>query len=81
MGKLKDKLIEEIRNSKDKELLEEIYHILREKDNDEKIQLTDTQIKSIKKAKDEVKEGEFFTEEQIDNDLYKEIKYGLNIDK
>lgn len=69
MTKLKDKLIEEIRNSKDKELLEEIYQVLSDKDRNDILQLSDTQIESIKKAQKEVGEGKYFTQEQIDNEL------------
>jgi hypothetical protein len=69
MVKLKDKLIEEIKNSKDKELLEEIYQVLSDKGRNEIVQLSDTQIESIKKAQKEVGEGKYFTQEQIDNEL------------
>lgn len=69
MGKLKDKLIEEIRNSNDEELLEEIYQVLRDRANNEIIQLTESQIQSVKKAQKEVNEGKYFTQEQIDKEL------------
>jgi hypothetical protein len=69
MSTLKDKLIEEIKNSKDKELLEEIYQVLCDKGHDEIVHLTDAQIESIKKAQKEVVEGKYFTQEQIDDEL------------
>ncbi|MGJ3235259.1 hypothetical protein [Marivirga sp.] len=69
MTKLKDKLIEEIKNSQDKELLEEIYQVLCDKGHDEIVHFSDTQIESIKKAQQEVGEGKYFTQEQIDDQL------------
>ncbi|MEX2589719.1 MAG: hypothetical protein WD334_05885 [Chitinophagales bacterium] len=74
MAKLKEKLIEEIRNSNDTELLREIYKVLKESDKNEVIQLSNSQIKSIQKAEEEVNRGDFITQEQMNKDIDEWLK-------
>ncbi|MEX0811844.1 MAG: hypothetical protein WD048_06485 [Chitinophagales bacterium] len=74
MAKLKEKLIEEIRNSNDTELLREIYKVLKESDKNEVIQLRNSQIKSIQKAEEEVNRGDFITQEQMNKDIDEWLK-------
>lgn len=74
MSKLKDNLIEEIKNSKNKELLEEIYQVLKDNENTDMVMLSDNQIKSIENAQKEFKEGKYFTQEQIDKEFDKWIE-------
>lgn len=74
MSKLKDNLIEEIKNSKNKELLEEIYQVLKDNENTDMVILSDDQIKSIENAQNEIKEGKYFTQEQVDKEFDKWIE-------
>jgi len=74
MSKLKDSLIEEIKNSKNKELLEEIYQVLKDNENTDMVMLSDDQIKSIENAQNEFKEGKYFTQEQVDKEFDKWIE-------
>ena len=70
---LKEKLIQKIMDSANKDLLEEIYKVL-EEEEDKEIILGDEQLQSIQKAEKEYEEGNFFTQEEIDTELNEWLK-------
>ena len=71
---LKEKLIQKIMDSANKDLLEEIYKVLEEEEDKEIIYLGDEQLQSIQKAEKEYEEGNFFTQEEIDTELNEWLK-------
>jgi len=68
-AELKEKLIESIRKTEDKQLLEEISHLLELQEPDTIYQLNDQQKKNISKAKEQIQNNEFLSNEDADKDI------------
>ena len=69
---LKSKLLEEIKNSEDYQVLEEVYKLLNlESESFEVFKFSETQEKSILKAKQQIKNGDFLTEEEANKEIDK----------
>ena len=67
---LKKKLIYKIDQSKNNELLEEMYRLIANEEADISIYgLSDEQIKAVEEGQLQYKNGEYLTEEQADNDI------------
>ncbi len=69
---IKKKLINEINLSNNKSLLEEFYHYLNQ-DNKYQIpyKLNDDQNAAIEEARTQIKNGDFFTNDEADQDIEK----------
>jgi hypothetical protein len=69
---LKSKLLEEIKNSEDYQVLEEVYKLLNlESESFEVFKFSERQEKSILKAKQQIKNGDFLTEEEANKEIDK----------
>ena len=69
---LKSKLLEEIKNSEDYQVLEEVYKLLNlESEIFEVFKFSERQEKSILKAKQQIKNGDFLTEEEANKEIDK----------
>ena len=69
---LKSKLLEEIKNSEDYQVLEEVYKLLNlESESFEVLKFSERQEKSILKAKQQIKNGDFLTEEEANKEIDK----------
>lgn len=70
VAELKQKLIEKISKTNDESLLEDIYGLI---EIDEQVgtfyHLSDRQLVKIEKAQQEIKEGHFFTNEEVDKEI------------
>ena len=66
MGKFKTKLIDKINSTKDKELLKEVYRLLKMDfdDQDEICRLSKEQKAAIREAKEQIKEGDLLTDKE-----------------
>ena len=69
---LKSKLLEEIKNSEDYQVLEEVYKLLNlESESFEVFKFSERQEKSILKAIQQIKNGDFLTEEEANKEIDK----------
>ena len=72
---LRKKLIEQIKLSENKSLLEELYHFLsQENEIHEVYKLNEEQKSAIKEARNQVQNGEFLTNEQADHETEQWLK-------
>ncbi len=66
---LRKKLIERIKETENEKLLEEAYRLLEmETDDFETYKLTENQKKAINESREQIKNGQFLTNEQVNND-------------
>ena len=64
--------LEEIKNSEDYQVLEEVYKLLNlESESFEVFKFSERQEKSILKAKQQIKNGDFLTEEEANKEIDK----------
>ncbi|OOG77838.1 hypothetical protein [Algoriphagus sp. A40] len=73
-AELKKKLVAEINLSSNRELLEEMYNFLNQDNDAEVFKLNPVQKAAIAEARGQVRNGEFFTDDQVN----KEIEEWLN---
>ena len=67
---LKKRLIKEINQTQNNELLEEMFRLITNEETDESIfELSDAQINAIEEAQLQFKNGQFLTDEQADNEI------------
>ena len=70
VAELKQRLIEKISKTDDESLLEDIYSLI---EVDEQVgtlyHLSDSQLVKIENAQQEIKEGNFFTNEEVDKEI------------
>lgn len=67
---LKKKLIHKIDQSKNNDLLEEMYRLIANEETDISVyELSEEQIKAVEDGQLQYKNGEFLTEEQADKDI------------
>lgn len=67
---LQKRLIHKIQNTKDDRILEEAYRLLEiESDNGEPYQLTEEQKNVVQEAKNQIKNGQYLTDEQANNEI------------
>ena len=67
---LKERLIDKIQSTENQELLEEAFRLLElESDDIEVYKLSAEQLKSIKEAQDQIRNGQFLTDEQANKDI------------
>jgi hypothetical protein len=67
---LRKRLIDKIRKTRDKRILEEAYRLLESENEDREIyQLNDEQKNAIHEAREQLKNGQFRTEEQADKEI------------
>lgn len=67
---LQKRLIHKIQNTKDDRILEEAYRLLEiESDNSEPYPLTEEQKSVVQKAKIQINNGQFLTDEQANNEI------------
>lgn len=67
---LKKRLIREINQTQNNELLEEMYRLITNEETDESIyELSDAQINAIEEAQLQFKNGQFINDEQADNEI------------
>ncbi len=73
---LRKRLIEKIQKTHDKRILEEAYRLLELEtaDDTEIYKLNDDQKKAISEARQQVKNGQFLTEEQADKEIDEWLK-------
>lgn len=67
---IKNKLIDEIKLSKNKDLLEEIYRFLNlENEMQETYKLNEEQKTAVTEARDQIKKGNYLTNEQANQEI------------
>lgn len=67
---LKNKLINEINQSQDNELLEEMYRLISNQETDDDLFiLSDEQIKAVEEAQLQILNGQLLTSEQADKEI------------
>ena len=67
---LKKRLIREINQTQNNELLEEMYRLITNEETDESIyELSNAQINAIEEAQLQFKNGQFINDEQADNEI------------
>ncbi len=67
---IKNKLIDEIKLSKNKDLLEELYRFLNlENDIQETYKLDEEQKAAVTEARDQIKNGDYLTNEQANQEI------------
>ena len=67
---LRKRLIDKIQKTKDERILEEAYRLLELETEDIEIyKLNDDQKKAINEARQQIKNGQFLTEEQADKEI------------
>ncbi len=67
---LRKRLIDRIQRTKDERILEEAYRLLEHETQDSEIyRLNDDQKKSISEARQQIKNGQFLTEEQANKEI------------
>ena len=72
---LRKRLIDKIQETKDERILEEAYRLLGlETDDIEVYQLNDDQKEAISEARQQVKQGQFLTEEKANNEIDEWLK-------
>lgn len=72
---LRKRLIDKIQETKDERILEEAYRLLGlETDDIEVYQLNDDQKEAINEARQQVKQGQFLTEEKANNEIDEWLK-------
>lgn len=68
---LKNKLIERIRETNDEEILEEISHLLELQEPDTVYQTNENQKANIEKARQQIKNGQYLSDEDAEKDIDK----------
>ncbi len=71
---LKKKLVAEINLSSNKELLEEMYRLLNQDNEAEVFKLSQSQKDAITEAREQVRNGQFFTDEQVNDEMEEWLK-------
>ena len=72
---LRKKLIDKIQETKDDRILEEAYRLLKlETDDIEVYKLNDDQKKAISEARQQIKNGQFLTEDKANNEIDEWLK-------
>jgi hypothetical protein len=72
---IRKKLIEEINVSENKNLLEELYHYLKQENKIQEIyKLSDEQNSAIMEAREQIKKGDYLTNEQADQEIEKWLR-------
>ncbi len=71
---LKDKLIEQIRNTQDKYLLEEISNLFQLQEQETIYQLNDGQKKKIDEARTQIQDKQFLSDEEANKDIDEWLK-------
>ena len=72
---LRKKLIQKVNTTESVDLLEEAYRLLeRESEDIEIYKLSKDQIIAIKEAKNQIKNGQFLTDEEADKDINEWLK-------
>lgn len=66
---IKDKLIEQIKLSSNKNLMEEMYNLLNRDNEAEIYELNDDQKAAILKSRQQIKDGQFFTNDQVNEEI------------
>ena len=75
MVDLKEQLIKKIQATTDKDILEEVYRLLEINFNDDEVyHLTTEQKNAIKEAQNQIKKGDYLTEEQANNQVEEWLK-------
>lgn len=72
--KIRERLIEEINISKNESLLEQMYHLLNKDNNTEYYKLSKNQKEAIAEAKKQIENGQFFTNDQVNNEFEEWLK-------
>ena len=68
-AELKEKLIEHIRKTEDKQLLEEISHLFELQESDTVYQVNDQQKKNISEAKEQIKKNQLLSNDDANKDI------------
>ena len=71
---IKEKLIKEIRQTNDLQLLQAVLRILSLKTEEEVYQLNEAQLSAIEEARAQFKRGEFLTNEEADKEIEEWLK-------
>ncbi|MBN7812805.1 hypothetical protein J0A68_17755 [Algoriphagus sp. H41] len=71
---LKKKLVAEINLSSNKELLEEMYRLLNQDNEAGVFKLSQSQKKAVTEAREQVRNGQFFTDEQVNDEMEEWLK-------
>lgn len=72
---LRKKLIDKIKETQDERILEEAYRLLQlETDDIDVYKLNDDQKKAINEARQQIKNGQFLTEEKANNEIDEWLK-------
>lgn len=71
---LKEKLIREINQVEDVQLLRILYNILTTREHEEVYQLNDSQIAAIEEAREQYRKGEYYTNEEVDREIEEWLK-------
>lgn len=74
-AELRNRLIEKIRKTQDEKILEEVYRLLELDNADLEIfKLNENQKKAISEAREQIKSGEFLTEEEANKEIDEWLK-------
>lgn len=68
-AELKEKLIEHIRKTEDKQLLEEISHLLQLQEPDSIYHVSEQQKKNISEAKEQIQNNQFLSDKDANKDI------------
>ena len=68
---LKKKLINQIHEINDDDILKEIYQILKSGKQDKIYKLTDEQISTVQEAQEQIKRGEFLSDDDAEKEIDK----------
>ncbi|GCC51793.1 hypothetical protein SanaruYs_20220 [Chryseotalea sanaruensis] len=72
---LRKRLIDKIEKTEDKRILEEMFRLLEIETEDIEIYtLNEGQIMAVNEAREQIKNGHFFTKEQVDNEIDEWLK-------
>lgn len=71
---IKEKLIKEIRQTNDLQLLQAVLRMLSLKTEEEVYQLNEAQLSAIEEARAQFKRGEFLTNEEADKEIEEWLK-------
>ncbi len=70
-AELKKKLINQIHEINDDDILKEIYQILKSGKQDKIYKLTDEQISTVQEAQEQIKRGEFLSDDDAEQEIDK----------
>ena len=71
---IRKRLIEEINLSSNKNLLEEMYNFLNHDNDAELYRLSNDQKDAIAESREQIKNGQFFTNDQVNNEIDEWLK-------